>query len=266
MPPTPPDQMSAYTFRDLIIAVAVYRGTVDYDENGKQVIPDDAGELAKCRSIVRKAWERVCYDNPRWRWMRQVVTISLPSGSEEITMPWYFDGRLLGPMTFLDSTNTLRSVITEVDELEIRTLRSATAASGAPPTLVAFYRKHAEYAAGEPRNDLYTAAFYPTPDRDYTLKCAITAQPFRMWELDDRHFAGGQFNRLIERACVAEAELDEKRMYAEMDQVYRDVLQQAMELDKETGPKILGCLSSDEDDVVNIRPFGTLYQDGVALS
>lgn len=242
-----PAPIGTITFGELVVAVARQRGSARQVKDKFE--PPTGIELARCHEIVRKGWLRVCVEYPQWRWMRQKMEVVLVAAQREYEMPWFFDGRVRGGLTYSSDGPRLRvDIVTEGEYLEL------TGDSSTPtgdPTRVAFYRRAPGSGDGlsrAERGERWIMGCFPTPNTVRTLRCIVDAQPGGLFESKDRHFAGPTYNLLVERACLAEAEFDAKRMAGPLKDEYLDMLQAAIALDKESGPRIVGQLPTDDEE------------------
>ena len=254
------------TFRELVVIVAKMFGMNDYSpDDGEPLVPSDPGNLAFCKRIVRQAFRRLVNDNPRWRWLRQRLTIDIIAAQTEYAMPWWFDGQEVEDR-FTYASGGPRMLVRVVPESKIRELESANSGQTGDPQLIAFYLPTNTATAGHPVQRFWKALVYPTPTEAQTLTGVARAVPSQMWDLGDRHFAGPSMNALVESACRAEAEMESEEKSGERAKRYAQDLAAAAERDAESGPRILGRCTDPEDDDPPPPKFGTLSLNGTVLA
>lgn len=241
------------TFEQLVVAVAEQRGTAHHGVGGP-ALPTDDNELMRCRNLVRRGWLRFVTDNPNWKWMQQVCELDIEDGVEDYTMPWYFYGKFYGPITY--TSTGPRRVVELVSEDTILEMRSHVTTHEGDPTHAAVVNTSGQAGISQSNDRVYKLTVYPTPSQDRVLKLPINARPDMLWGLDDKHFAGPQFNRVVEFACRAEAEIEMIRQSGPMDALYRDALRSAIMLDAESGSRMVGSLN--ENDTAGHRTYGDL--------
>lgn len=267
-----PDQNGEHglTFRDLVVCVARLYGVADPAGNGMgYVVPSDPNNLAFCVEIVRQGVRRVATDHPRWRWMRQRISLTLQAGKSEYRMPWFFDGRTLSERLTYDASGP-RGVVSVISEPRMREMIAAVGEVTGDPSSVCFYQGE----AGDPRpapvgqasQRRWTAWFAPTPTQTRTVQMVVRANVRNAFDLDDFHPAGPALDALMESACRAAAEMEAGKGETQYETKYQSDLRAAIAVDEESGPRNLGTASDPEAGDDDTPPTsGPLYLNGVRV-
>jgi len=193
------------TYGDLHAVATRVMGDQFNDENGRLTYPDPVlypEQADKAARVVRRGLARVVSAKPDWAWLRQAVALDLESGEDDYDMPWFFMGRILGPVTYQTPGPMREVIVTTIDDVIGKFRAGSWSEQTGDPTHCAFY-------VGEKTDPsqpaFWKVRFYPTPSRAVTVVMGVRAEPEAMRDSTDQFIAGSEYNRMVEAAVMLEA-------------------------------------------------------------
>lgn len=242
---------SSFTFRDLVLRVAEYLGVAYYGSSGTESaqVPTDAHDLDMCKRLVNDGIRMFVAANAKWRWMRKTYSLTLDADGDgpynvagdagRYVMPPDFNGDASKDWTFGAGEN-VPPFIQVVPESYIRRQRSIGSDQSGIPYWAAFRRLNQEDLPKGLRAS-WEVIFYPEPGSAYVVEYQYRSYFDKLVDLDlDRHYAGAEFDEVVQAACLAKAELDRDDTMGARHEVYRQCLADAIVLDRQSAPKNLG--------------------------
>jgi hypothetical protein len=253
------------TFRDLVVVVAEYRGTAYSSTDGTEmVVPQDEFELHRCMELVQRGWQRVVQSWSHWEWKKRTINVVLKKGDNLIRMPWFFNGRAHGDAYFEPPGPNDRIVL--VSRQLFHGSQNQHIGNNGRPRYGTFERNMDNTTPGVATEAYWNMRIWPESDSDYTLRMLVEAEPRALWDLDDAHYAGPDYDRLVRLAALAEAELDVNKAPANYDGLFREELGNAVKRSGEINREVLGTLQpTDGLDEWYIRGDPPITLNGVRI-
>jgi len=263
------------TFESFVILAAQHMGMQVYGDGSKSAgLPENADDLAQAREIVEEAFQIILTADGKhtWRFMEQDFSLTFNEDGESplavngenwrYRMPWFFTGEYRGDWLYGPGTQAGR--IRVVPHEKITAARSVGSSSTGLPTMAAF--RHLE-------DGKFEALFWPAPSNDDTVIIRIRAYMATGWNLNDRHFAGPEFDQLIKQCVRAVVERNAENQAGVQWASMQETMRALISRDKRFGPRTVGqMLPNSESGLAHVDPRlyhgfqGVTHIDGVALT
>lgn len=251
------------TFRDLVVVVAEFRGTAEPVTDAGQGVPVDPFEAQRCAELVQRGWQRVVQSWSHWEWKKRSIIVKVKSGDSTIRMPWFFNGKVYGHALYEHPGPSAQ--ITLVSQRLFHEARLSPG-NGGWPTIGTFERNQDDGITGAGTEAYWNLRLHPESNGDYNLRMLIECEPKALWDLDDRHYAGPDYDRLVRLSVQAEVELDINRSAGEYDNLFRGELANAIRRSSEVNRESLGRLEpTASSDMLYVRGQPTISLNGVTI-
>ncbi len=234
------------TFADLIVFVAEFLGLGAFDSAGNPLAPADGYALNLCRRIVNEGRKAFYTERPRWRFLRQRVSLTFdPTGASAqngenlwtYRMPRWFTGVGTEPWVF-ESPKQYHGEIGYMGEEEIRRRHAIAQTSGVP--LVFSYSKANQDGSPRERRAGWTAIFWPQPSIVHSISTQVRGGFYTMDHAEDVDVAGPDHEDTIKWACLKAAEFHRDKGAGSMAAAYAERLARSFEMDDATASKTVG--------------------------